>query len=373
MSEPFSGLPPYEGREYRCVPAGRDEAAEVADILRRTSMQGWVRTVFAPGPDAARDPFRREQLTVCIRQRSGKGVCVAVYALHRFLVQYAGRGQEAVYLGLLRVLPEYRGSRGIFRDGFSAIPHFVRHLGWPERYFTSIAVDNLPARRLLEAGLRSLPRYTPLGELHTLIFSCALGRGSHLLTRADAAQWPEVVAFYNRMMRDVPYAPVLGEAFLREGTGLAVEDFHILRREGRVAGCLALWDRRTSRRILVEGYRPPLHALRPAVNLWARLCGRPSLPAPGHALEMGYAAFLAVEPEFHSLAGGMLREALFLARRHYGLRGLLLGLAPHGSLWPVLSRLPHTAYTTCIEHVAWPHGEAVPASCVPVQPEIALL
>ena len=234
-------------------------------------------------------------------------------------------------------------------------------------------MDNLPARRLLEAGLRALPRYTPLGELHTLILSSALGRESHLLTRADAAQWPEVVAFYNRMMRDVPYAPVLGDAFLREGTGLAVEDFHILRRGDRVAGSLALWDRRTSRRILVEGYRPPLHVLRPAVNLWARLCGRPSLPAPGHELEMGYAAFLAVEPEFHSLAGDMLREALFLARRHYGLRGLLLGLAPHGSLWPVLSRLPHTAYTTCIEHVAWPEGEPAPVPCAPVQPEIALL
>lgn len=369
----FANLIPYEGREYVCAPAGRDDAGAVEDILCRTSMQGWVRVAFPPGPEAASDPFCRERLLVCVRMKDAGRACVAVYAIQRLGVHLEGRAESCVYLSLLRVPPAYRGRGGIFRDGFAAIPHFVRQLGWPERYVTSIATDNLPARRLLEAGLRQLPRYAPQGELRTLLFARALGRERGLLEKADAELFPEIVRFHNRMKRDILYSPVLGEEFLRKGTGLAPGDFYVVRRQGEIKGCLALWDRRHARRILIEGYRPLLNVLRPVCNLWAGLRGKPCLPAPGRELEAAHIAFLTLDHSVAPLAGEILRDALFHAGRTYGVEAAMLGLAAGSPLYSSLTALPHVEYSTLIESVDWKDGNAVHAARAPVQPEIALL
>ncbi|HET9552787.1 MAG TPA: hypothetical protein VFP50_07455, partial [Anaeromyxobacteraceae bacterium] len=78
-----------------------------------------------------------------------------------------GRPARLGYLGQLRAGAGGRGRVRLLRHGFRLLDAARRPDELPFD-LTSIVSDNLPARRLLEAGLPGFPTYRPLGELVTL-------------------------------------------------------------------------------------------------------------------------------------------------------------------------------------------------------------
>jgi hypothetical protein len=369
----FSALTPYQGATYFCAPAVESDAVLLDSFLRENPMQGWVRVGFSRGPEAHGDPLGKRQLMVCIRPKKEPQQCAAIYALQPLPVYCPGGEHQAVYLSLLRVGRAFRGRIAVLRDGYAAIPYFSRQLGWPDRYFTSIVWDNLPARRLLEAGLKQLPRYTPQEKLHTLVFSTSAGKNFRLLERSDESYLPEIAAFYREQAEGTLYAPVLDCCLQQDGTGLAPKDFYTVRSNGKITACLALWDRRRVRRITIGGYRSPLHLLRPVDNLWARAGKLPVLPGPGEELDAIFIAFAAFSPSAAPSAAQVIREVLYYARHEYSARTAMLGLSARNPLLDTVKTLPHACYTTVIEAVDWRKEEAAPEHAGLVQPEIALL
>ena len=114
----------------------------------------------------------------------------------------------------------------------------------PPWELTAILEGNRPARRLLEAGLPGMPRYTPMDRLATFTFR----------SLSHSASSPG-------HFRDIGGA-----------------DF----------GCRVL--RIPGLASVVSGYSPPLARLRPVIDPVLRMLGRPGLPVPGTRLREAFVA-----------------------------------------------------------------------------------
>jgi hypothetical protein len=368
-------VPVYEGRNYICVPVGNDDSTLVDEMLLESPMQGWVRLVFSLGAQGLPEA-KSEKNIILVKEKEPPHAAVALYALERMRLHIDSVPSDMVYLGLLRVRPAFRGKIAVLRDGFASIPYFTKVFGLPERYFTSIAADNSPARRILEASLKQLPRYAFQGEMRSMAFSTTLAKDYGLLETAQREDWPELEEFFNRLAKGFQYAPVLGKDTLTRHAGeLNTQDFLLLRQNGRLCACLALWDRCKSRRMIATGYRQPLETLRPAYNLWAHLRRLPALPRPGAELRSVHLAFAAFAPEAMPLARQCLLDALHRARHVKETATVFMGLSAQSPLLEIFGKLPHFSYITRIESVDWDKDAPMqPSTSTPqVQPEIALL
>jgi len=366
-------VPVYEGKSYFCVPAGSGDTALIDEMLLESPMQGWVRLVFSLGGQGVPGAESGKNI-ILVKEKKTPHTPAALYALERMRLHIDGMPSDVVYLGLLRVRPAFRGKIAVLRDGFASIPFFTKAFDLPDRYFTSIGADNSPARRILEANLKLLPRYAFQGEMRSMAFATAIGRDYGLLETARDEDWPELEQFFNGLAKKCQYAPVLDkDVLIRHAGELNIQDFFLLRQNGRLRACLALWDRHRSRGINVAGYRQPLEALRPAYNLWAHVRGLPALPRPGIELRSIGLAFAALAPETMPLARQYLLEALHKARHLKKATTALIGLGAQNPLLETLGKLPHFSYFTRIESVDWHKQAPAPTSNLPVQPEIAPL
>jgi hypothetical protein len=341
-------------------------------------MQGWVRLSLQRMPSyfASEELIGRSRTVIALDARRENEV-VGMYRTTFMPFYYNGTLVEGGYLGELRVNKAFRNRLHILRHGFDSI----HPLNLPESastsiWFTSIASDNFRARRLLESKNSKLPGYTPVGELLTLAISIRRGKRSAMLQTAQQADIPAICQLHNRQASRYQFASHLDPEWLRGLTGskgLSLDDFRVYRDDEGIQACLAVWDQRAIKQVIVQGYRPPLNRLRLLVNLFAAHIGKPKLPAPNDRLEHVYLAFFAFTKRAEQHAVHLLQEALHIAKEKNA-DTALLGVSAGNPLLPRLrARLHPVIYTTCIESVSWndikqpEHHEAM------VQPEIALL
>jgi hypothetical protein len=360
--------------DYRLATPADD--ADLRRLLREQAMPGWVSLTMTREPDyfaaAARPPG--QEWSVIARDDATAGhTAVGMYHCRAHAVHWNGAPRTLGYLGGLRVTPAYRHRLRVLRDGYASITrlHAPPAGGF---WFTSIAADNHAARRLLEAGLRGMPRYTPLDAYATLAISRRNAR-RHGLWQAlpanadppraeNTAQWQALCDFYNQHAARCQLAPVLTPEWARASGAR----FHGLRQGGALQACMALWDQRAYQQVRALAYRQPLHALRPLYNLYARCRRRVGLPAPGAALAQTFLAFFAASPRLDISARALVEDAL----AHCATPVLTLGLhAAHPWLEPLRQALRATAYQSWIYSVSFDDPPA--ADGRPAQPEAALL
>lgn len=364
------------GVRYR-IATLEDEAA-LHQLLRENDMMSRVRLSFEREPSySAGTSLIGSSTTVIAYDVQTPGRPVGMYVHATLPVHINGQGQEAGYLGMLRVNAVFRHRVRILKHGFASIPVLVKGPVVDAVCFTSIAHDNHPARRLLESNLKGMPVYQPDGELETLAISTARGQWSDRLRPATAQDIPALVEFYNRQAAAYQFSPFLTEGWLRNLSGarggLELSDFMILEDNGTIHGCLALWDQRALKQSVIRGYRFPLNRLRWLYNLWATLTGRLCLPPVGTQLEAVFIAFMAFDRQGEPFVIEALRHVLAVMREQGATIGVL-GISP---LNPVRDRLHEyfspEVYRTCIDTVSWT-GKAPPhLDRRPPQPEVALL
>jgi hypothetical protein len=138
--------------------------------------------------------------------------------------------------------------------------------------------------------------------------------------------------------------------------GLRPSDFHCVTAGGGVAGCLAVWDQRAFKQVVVRGYAPLLAWSRPLINLAGPLACVPPLPAVGHALDLGYVSHLAIDHDDPGTFAALMQRAHADAAGR-GLRHLALGLSSRHPLLPVARRLfRHRVTTSTLYAVHWEDG-----------------
>ena len=288
-----------------------------------------------------------------------------------------GAARRTGYLGGLRVNPGYRNRLRVLKNGFASIPVLLKQeTGSISSWFTSIASDNRAARRILEAGLKGMPDYSPVGEMETLVFSTRQAKRSGLLRQATREDIPSLAEFHSRQAVGYQFSPWLSKAWLQDlsgENGLRIEDFWLLKDDSGLQACIALWDQRAFKQAVVDSYRFPLGLLRPLHNLAAAMRASPSLPPAGAALESVFLAFFACSQAASDLAVDMVREALYRVKQ----RGAKLGVSGLSVQNPLRSRLGSAlrpiVYRTCIESVTLEGAQALIPDRRPPQPEIAVL
>jgi hypothetical protein len=351
------------------LPASASDDGDLRAMLREEEMDGWVRLGLEREPHYfSGEHLMGSSTTFIARAESGEpiGLC----SVHECSVHLNGTPISAAYLGGLRVRKAFRHRPHLLRQGFQALRQ-SKH-GLPESLcFTSVASDNHRARRILEAGLPGLPRYAPIGEMHTWVLR-SRGRPKGFLRPAQTEDAEAMADFMNRQARAFQCASHIEASWLRSldgHKGLRLQDFWLRKERGAIQACVALWDQRAFKQTRIHGFRQPLSQLRPLYNAAAVFRRSPRLPAAGEVLPACFLAFPAM-PELHL---DLIREGLALAATH-GAEMSLLGLPANHPLSGSLRQLGHPwIYRTCIETVHWPEAPPPPLDNRLVFPEIALL
>ena len=340
------------------VAAPADDAA-IRRLLRENPMPGAVSLSFEREPDY----FLGAGLA------GGEDQTIVAYSGERLLCMGRGTTRECWidgaarrtgYLAELRLDATARGRFAILRDGYRFF-HTLQRDQPASLYFTSIAADNEPARRLLERGARGLPAYAFLAELDTLLVTTP-SRAQPPKLRLEPATpelVPEMLRVLNRHAQPHQLASVWSAESLRalERQGLPLERFLLARDAGEIVACGAVWDQRGFRQTVIRGYAPIVSAVRPLASLASRLLGGPRLPPPGSILAHSFLSPLAFAPGAEALLPDFI-EAAFPLAREIGAEFLTLALPSTDARLPRLRRRFSTrAWRSRLYRVDWP-GDA---------------
>lgn len=314
---------------------------ELRRLLRDNPMDGAIRVSLEREPDAflAAAVEGEPHHTIVARDpRTGAVVGMGSRSVWNTFVN--GEPRRLGYLSQLRVDRAFRGRRRLLAAGYA----LLRDLRGPDEApfdLTSIIADNQIALRLLGAGVPGLPRYRELAPFVTLILPTPRPRrppGGIRIERGTLETMKEVADCLTRNRRRYQTAPYFTAEDLlspERSRGLAPESFHLALVEGRVAGCLAVWDQSGFKQAVVQGYAPRLARWRPWINRLAPLFGAPRLPDPGRLLAHAYLSHLAVDGDDPDLFQALIEAACADAA---GYAYLVLGLAARHPWLPWLRR-----------------------------------
>jgi hypothetical protein len=336
--------------------------ALIRAMLRENGMPTWVEMAIEREPSAfaGRDVFGRDWTVIAEEDDQ----VVGMYTAAVMPVHVDGRAQQLGYLGGLRVNPGYRNRIRYLRDGYASIRPLAPVAGTLPWWFTVVASENVAARRLLEAGIRGLPAYHPLGEIVTLGLPTARGQRNDLWREAGEPDLQRLLEFHATHAAAFQGSPALDATSVR---GIGLQRFMVHERAGALRGVAALWDQRAFKQIVARRYRRPIGALVPAWNAYAKLFRRIPLPREGRALEQTFIAFLALADD--ALAQGRALLQGLLARCATPVASL--GLHAAHPLLVATEALKPMRYPARVYAVSFDGPPSVGRR--PAQPEVALL
>lgn len=319
-------------------------------------MPGWITLSDRAQPGMVMAPGITQKSVI---GRDGAGRLAGMAS--RWVVPGFWQGQPARigWVGHLRLDKSFRHRPKVLLGGFEAFRAALHDPAETPWYLATVVEGNLPAKRLLEAGLPGFPQFTKLMPYHTLAFRTAKRQAPESTRQAGPEDAAALARFLADAHRTRPLAPVLTEGDLRDPSafsGLRLSDFVICEEAGKITGAAAVWDQRPYRGWAVTDYRPPLRQLRAAVNIAAPVTGLPHLPRPGAMLAHGSLAFFTAT---HSTARPLIAAAQSLAADK-GLSVVSVGLMADDPLLPVLNRLRHRRYDAALYGVTWLDGERLP-------------
>ena len=343
---------------------GSDEPA-LRQLLRAVPLAGDIRVTLEREPCIDFANAIEGERTEILVARAAREPCVVAMGARTLRTSFVnGTPTRVGYLGLLRVLPQYQGRAALLKRGYAAL-HALLGNGAASLNVTTIVADNRRARRVLEAGLPGLPTYRYLGDFLTLLLPArrrgARAAGGITVAGAASGEVEEIASCLARYGERFQFAPCWSAADLLSAVrsrDLSVGDFLLARRGSRVVGCLACWDQRAFKQVVVRGYSTRLRLGRPAWNLLAPLRGAPRLPPVGSPLVFAYLSHLAVDDDDRAVFRALIDAARRAAARR-GLEHLALGLAERNPLAATaLTRFTSRLYRSRAYLVHWADGEA---------------
>ena len=276
-----------------------------------------------------------------------------------------GRRARLGYLSQLRTDRRLRGRPRSLKAGYAKLRE-LHNDGAAPFYVTTIIKDNLPARRILEAGIEGLPVYRPLESFVTLVLPVARRCRNPpppdiTVDRGGAADLGEIADCLQRCSQRYQFAPCWSRETLTSSErtrDLRLEDFYLARRDRRVVGCLARWDQRGFKQSVVQGYARSLGLLSPVINLARPWLAAPRLPRPGEQLRSAFVSHVAVDDDDPDLLVALLAAAYNDAVGG-PLDCLLLGFARRNPLLrAVEASFQHRQYVSILYVVHWEDGAA---------------
>jgi hypothetical protein len=383
--------------------ATADDDQALRRLMAETPMPGSVSVTFRREPsffEATVVDGRFRQVIVARDRATWQIAGVGCRSVRNMYVN--GRARPVGYLSSLRILEQHRGT-AILARGYA----YLRQLHGDGRaglYLTTIAEGNDRAISLLTSRRAGLPSYHEAGNYYTLVVPLTRQKRGHsaFFAARDAPRVPgvkkvefplflpgqtitvrpmragdaeELVAFLGAVGAGRQFFPDYSahDFFTEGGTfkDLRPSDVLSAYRRGEMVGVLAAWNQRSFRQTVIEGYSGRLRWMRGLYNGWARLSGRPRLPAPGCVLRYVTAAIPAVHDGDPEVFTALLRSLIArLAPEPHDF--LLVGLHENDPLLPTARRFSVNAYVTRLYLVCWADGEPLRAELDPRPPYLEL-
>jgi len=335
-------IPTQRATRYACEHAAPDDADAIRRLLQ-TPMPGRVSFAMTHGPDhAAAVHLASERVDeVVVRDTSAPTNRVVGYGYRAVRSVYLnGSKRRCGYLGGLRCDSALRAA---FRVLGSAFDTLAQGRQYDETSFdlTSIMADNTVVRRGLEKGLPGLPTYTPIGEMATLTIDAKRHARADPRTRtatADDAGLIQQTLDTTGVRCQARHAWRIADAWRdNESHSPSHKDFLIRDTKHGTPACVALWDQRALKQIVVAGLSPALRRGRHAINLAAKLTGRPALPPAGSPLNMAYISHAALDLDDADTASALIAQACVLAAER-GIKLASFGLPADATILPAMTR-----------------------------------
>ena len=348
-----SELTAASGSSFVPAWASAQDNAALRRLLRETPMPGRIRITLECEPDF----FRATKLGwarhyTALAREPAMGEVFAMCSRSVRTVFLNGTPVPLGYLSQLRVFPEHRAHKlRLLKMGFAWMTENHDPADAPFD-ITTVVEDNSRARRLLTAGVPGLPLYSELERMLTFLLPVgrSRARGISPVTRGRSAFQGEIVDCLHRFCRRHQFAPHWtaadfwsGRAGQVEAGGRAAcfEDFFVVLRGDKVAGCVALWDQRAYKQVVVRGYSGPLACSRPVLNFLGA-----GLPACGSVLPLAWLSHLAVDDDDPEIFGSLVDAVKAGLRGRSDVRWLAMMLAVRHPLVPVARRLGEHSYAS---------------------------
>jgi hypothetical protein len=352
------------------VATSADEA-EVRRLLRENPIGGRYAMSMEREPNGlAGTGLPGERKTIILARDDNTGAAIGLCERVVRPAYVDGDRRLLPYLGALRVAASHRHRIGILKGGFRAVhEHGARPDELPFA-LTSIASDDTPARRILTAGLASLPRYERISDYVTFVFQPRRRRPADGIVRAADADLIDVAEFLQRTRSRHQYTPVCCEVALRV---IGAENVLVSRAKGEITGCVGVWDQSAFKQTVARGYPTAVSIVRPLLNVLAPLVGKPRLPAIGAPLRLVYLSALAVEADRVDGLLHLLGAALDLAAMR-GADAAAFGLdARHPWVTAVRRAFPAIEYRTELYCVIEGGRRGAPGANRLTMPDVGLL
>ncbi len=353
--------------------ATREDEPDLRRLLRANPVGGGYVLGLEREPDAFAADFglsERHVFVIARRRDTGEAIGMCERLVAPAFVN--GRVERLPYLGALRVAGSHRNRIAILKGGFAALRDQAEQADELPFALTSITADNDVAKRVLTAGLKGLPLYTPLAAYSTFLLRPRRAAIAPEITPASDADWPALSAFLQSAMQPRQFAPLWSEDRLRR-CGPA-DQFLLYRQGGAIRGAVAVWDQRVRKQVVVRGYPKAVGTVRPLVNLAAPILGLPHFPPEGSILAQAFLSHLAAEADDPAILTALVQAGLAEAKR----RGLLVAVLGCPSDHPLRSDVRKqwrgVEYQTDLYLVRWPGQEPwVNAQAGAIFPDVALL
>jgi hypothetical protein len=345
-------------------------------ILSNTAMDGNVRLAFAREPSAFATGFGLTQnhgFIIATHNASGEiaGICEKSAQL-----RYVNGVKALVpYIGALRITENYRHRVGVLKGGFEAMRRLLTPNGELNYAITSIASDNIVAKRILCAGLKGFPIYTATGEIGTFTLPAHDMRKNQKCEVATPSDLPQIAECLQRNNKSLQFAPVwrlIDLQHLHDSGTLPAENYVFIRQNERVVACMAVWDQTKFKQVIVASYAPWLRRIRPFSNLVSMFTKAPHLPPTGSHLKHAYLSHVAVDnnDEEHFM---QLNRAASGHAKQLGFSWVVTGFDMKHPFYKVLRKLRNFEYRSEIYMAYWPEDGAPMVTKGMLHPEVSLL
>jgi hypothetical protein len=212
--------------------------------------------------------------------------------------------------------------------------------------------------------------------MKTIAISSTQAKSNGILQQVNRDTINELIEFYHKKTIDYQFAPVLNYEWLNnlQGIhGLSLDDFYVVRKQGLIVGCLAIWDQRAFKQTVVKGYSFPLNKLRFLYNIFAIISKKTALPKVNVRIEEIYISFIAFDESNKSLIIEAIQDALYKIKKR-GSTLAIMGLSSQNAITHLIeSNFKTHIYESCIEAVQFNAKVKLPLDNKVVQPEVALL
>ena len=349
--------------------ARRDEAASLAEVFDKVTMDADLKIATERGPDffalydMEHDPAEQHVLAI---ERAGRVEGVASFLGREAWLD--GRRVRTAYMTDLRFTSAIRGG-SVLGSGFGR--QFARageQLG-VDLFHTLVFDGNPAAKKALvdrDARYPDKPLYRPLRSFVVTSVLLAhprpIRKTPYVVTRGTAKDVDELLAFLEADQRTRPFGDVLHEGRftrrLERWPGFSPESFYLARSaRGTLVGCFAPWDAHAVKRYRVLSYRGSMKGVKLGYGLLSKVLGSTPLPDPGELLRYLYATHLCV-PSHDPLVLTALLDRAYADLRGGGHTFLMLYMERQDPLRAALrgyltSGIGSTFYAVCRPDSPW--------------------